>query len=273
VAGSIGENPAVHLRHLRPAVWISHCGWRALLAAIVLLLCGRPASAQVLIGYLFGDKLAGPNFNMGFEIGVNFATLDGMGDADRARKTVFGLFADWRFSEHFHLGAAVLPFAGRGANGLAPVPTGDPEIDAQTAGATMSRSLSNVEIPVILKWSPKRQTGFRIGAGPSISIITGAHDRYEATTAAGAPYVVERDIESQVTSIDAGLSAEVEWRFPILSIAARYTHGLTEITDAGVKTRTVTGTGRIYLGKKTGPKAPMPQGPDKQSVGSRSSHE
>jgi hypothetical protein len=60
---------------------------------------------------------------MGFEIGVNFATLDGMGDADRARKTVFGLFADWRFSEHFHLGTAVLPFAGRGAKGLAPIPT------------------------------------------------------------------------------------------------------------------------------------------------------
>jgi hypothetical protein len=211
----------------------------------------------VLIGYLFGDKLAGPNFNMGFEIGVNFSTLDGMGEADRARKTVFGLFADWRFSEHFHLGTAVLPFAGRGANGLEPVPTGDPEIDAQTAGGTMSRSMSYVELPIILKWSPKRQTGFRVGAGPSIGIITGAHDRYEVTTSAGTPYLLERDIESQVTSIDAGLSAEVEWRFPILSVAARYTHGLTEITDAGVKTRTLTGTGRIYLGKK---KAAAPTG-------------
>lgn len=221
-----------------------------LLTVLAAGLFAQPARAQVLIGYLFGDKLAGPNFNMGFEIGVNFATLDGMGDAERARKTVFGLFADWRFSEHFHLGTAVLPFAGRGANGLEPVPTGDPDIDAQTAGGTMSRSMSYVEIPVILKWSPKRQTGFRVGAGPSLGIITGAHDRYEATTSAGMPYVLERDIESQVTSIDAGLSAEVEWRFPILSIAARYTHGLTDITGDGVKTRTLTGTGRIYLGKK-----------------------
>ena len=216
--------------------------------ALGFLLVAQPAQAQVLIGYLFGEKLAGPNFNMGFEIGVNFATLDGMGEADRARKTVFGLFADWRFSEHFHLGTAVLPFAGRGATGLEPVPTGDPDIDSQTAGGTMSRSLSYVEIPVILKWAPKRQTGFRIGAGPSIGIITGAHDRYEASTSAGTPYLLERDIESEVTSIDAGLSAEVEWRFPILSIAARYIYGLTEITE-GVKTRTLTGTGRIYLGK------------------------
>jgi len=221
-----------------------------LLVALASVSLTVPARAQVLIGYLFGDKLAGPNFNMGFEIGVNFATLDGMGDADRARKTVFGLFADWRFSEHFHLGTAVLPFAGRGAKGLPPIPTGDPDIDAQTEGGTMSRSMSYVEIPVILKWSPKRQTGFRIGAGPSLGIITGAHDRYEATTAAGKPYVLEQDVEGQLTSLDAGLSAEVEWRFPILSIAARYIHGLTDITGSGVKTRTLTGTGRIYLGKK-----------------------
>jgi len=221
-----------------------------LLVALASVSLPVPARAQVLIGYLFGDKLAGPNFNMGFEIGVNFATLDGMGDADRARKTVFGLFADWRFSEHFHLGTAVLPFAGRGAKGLAPIPTGDPDIDAQTAGGTMSRSMSYVEIPLILKWSPKRQTGFRIGAGPSLGIITGAHDRYEATTEAGTPYVLEQDVEGQLTSLDAGLSAEVEWRFPILSIAARYIHGLTDITGGGVKTRTLTGTGRIYLGKK-----------------------
>ena len=221
-----------------------------LLVALASVSLTVPARAQVLIGYLFGDKLAGPNFNMGFEIGVNFATLDGMGDADGARKTVFGLFADWRFSEHFHLGTAVLPFAGRGAKGLPPIPTGDPDIDAQTEGGTMSRSMSYVEIPVILKWSPKRQTGFRIGAGPSLGIITGAHDRYEATTAAGTTYVLEQDVESQLTSLDAGLSAEVEWRFPILSIAARYIHGLTDITGSGVKTRTVIGTGRIYLGKK-----------------------
>jgi hypothetical protein len=240
------------------AVWMLVVSGRRLLAAIILLLFAKPANAQVLIGYLFGDKLAGPNFNMGFEIGVNFATLDGMGEADRARKTVFGLFADWRFSEHFHLGTAILPFAGRGADNLEPVLTGDPDIDTQTAGGTMSRSMSYVEIPVLLKWSPKRQTGFRIGAGPSLGIITGAHDRYEATTDAGTPYVLERDIEGQMTSIDAGISAEVEWRFPILSIAARYTHGLSEITD-GVKTRTLTGTGRIYLGKKPqSPNAPKP---------------
>ena len=87
------------------------------LALLALLLVSAPADAQVLIGYLFGEKLASPTFNMGFEVGVNFSNLDGFNDPERMNRTVFGLFADWRFSENFHLGGAVLPFAGRGAEG------------------------------------------------------------------------------------------------------------------------------------------------------------
>ena len=147
-----------------------------------------------------------------------------MGRSGRT-KTVFGLFADWRFSEHFHLTGAFLPFAGRGADGLEPVPTGDPAIDSQTQGGTMSRSMHLIEFPVLLKWAPKRNDGFRIGAGPSFGLITGANDRYESKTAAGTPYIVERDIGDQIPGLDFGMSFDVEYRLQFLSIAARYTHG------------------------------------------------
>ena len=231
----------------------------AWLVGLCLLAATRPAQSQVLIGYLFGEKLASPTFNMGFEVGLNFATLDGLDGAERVNKTVFGLFADWRFSEHFHLGAALLPIAGRGAKDITPVLTGDPVIDAQTAGGTMERAFGYVELPVLVKWAPKRDTGFRLGVGPSFGFVTSAKDRYEATTPDGSDYVLERDIGDEVPGFDIGLSADVEWRFPILAIAARYTHGLSDLRQAGaaeaVHTRTLTGTGRIYLGKK-GKKAP-----------------
>ena len=237
---------------------LSMVGSRVALTATLLLLSASPRRAQVLIGYLFGEKLATPTFNMGFEVGVNFATLDGMGSADRSTKTVFGLFADWRFSEHFHLASAFLPIAGRGAEGLDPVPTGDPAIDSQTQGGTMSRSLHLIEFPVLLKWAPKRNDGFRVGAGPSFGLITGANDRYFTKTAAGTPYVVERDIGDQIPGLDFGISFDVEYRLQFLSIAARYTHGLSDISQSGsgtaVHSRTLTGTGRIYLGKKGKPK-------------------
>lgn len=230
-------------------------------AGLALLLFATPARAQMLIGYLLGEKLASPTFNMGFEIGLNFNTLEGLDGAERLNKTVFGLFADWRFSEHLHLTSAFLPIAGRGAQGITPIPTGDPEIDSQTAGGTMQRSLNYIEFPLLLKWAPKREEGFRIGAGPSFGLITGANDRYESTTSAGTPYVLERDIKDQLPGLDFGLSVDVEWRFQMLAIAGRYTQGLTDLRQAGtadaVHSRVLTGTGRIYLGKKKKP-APAP---------------
>jgi hypothetical protein len=215
---------------------------RAFLFAIMLLAAAAPARAQVLIGYLFGEKLASKTFNMGFEVGMNFSDLDGLGDSERLNRPVFGLFADWRFSEHVHFGGAVLPIAGRGASGLAPVATGDPAFDAQTTNATMERSLSYVEIPLMLKWAPKREEGFRVGAGPSLGFVTGAHDRYDAGS-----YVLERELDTP--GLDFGISGEVEWRFKVLAIAARYTEGMTDL-GGDTHTRVLTGTGRIYLGRK-----------------------
>ena len=52
-------------------------------AGFALLLQCAPADAQVLIGYLFGEKLATPTFNLGFEVGANFSNLDGFADAKR----------------------------------------------------------------------------------------------------------------------------------------------------------------------------------------------
>ena len=226
-------------------------------ASLALLLLAAPARAQVLIGYLFGEKLASPTFNLGFEIGVNFSNLDGLDPAERMNRTVFGVFGDWRFSEHFHLAGALLPFAGRGAEALTPALTGDAELDSQTAGGSMTRSLTYLELPLLLKWAPQREEGFRVGAGPSFGFVTGAIDRYDAVSSAGARYTLERDIGGELPGFDVGLSVDIEWRLSLLSIAARYTHGLTDMRQDGapdaVYSRVLTGTGRIYLGKKPAP--------------------
>jgi len=226
-------------------------------ACLALLFTSAPATAQVVLGYLLGEKLSSDTFGLGFEVGANFSNLDGFPDSERMNRTVFGLFGDWRFSENFHFGAAVLPFAGRGAQGLAPIATGDPSFDSQTLGGSMKRSLNYVEIPLLLKWAPHREEGFRVGAGPSFGLLTGATDRYACVSPAGTHYVLERDIGGQLPWLDFGVSVDAEWRFAALSIAARYTEGLTDMRQEGspdaVHTRVLTGTGRIYLGKKPSP--------------------
>jgi len=221
---------------------------------LTLMLAAAPAGAQVLIGYLLGEKLSTPTFNMGFEVGVNFSNLDGIPDADRINRPVFGLVGDWRFSENFHLVSAILPIAERGATGIAPVATGDPPFDGQTVGSTMKRTMNYVEIPLLLSWAPQREEGFRAGAGPSFGFVTGATDRYACVTPAGLHYALEREIGGQLPGFDFGISVDAEWRLKMLSVAVRYTRGLTDMRQDGapdaVHTQVLTGTGRIYLGKK-----------------------
>jgi hypothetical protein len=227
---------------------------RAGAMTLILVLAAAPAHGQVLMGFLAGNLLSSKDFNIGFEIGLNFAKLDDLKGAERMNQGVFGLFADWRFSEHFHLGGSLLPVSARGAKGIDPVPTGDPGFDSQTANGTMERKLSYFDIPILLRWAPKRETGLRIGVGPQVGFRTGATDRYKAKTANGLKFTAERDISGTTPGVDAGIAFDVEYRLKLLSIGARYTHGLVDTDErpggGTVYNRVVTGTGRIYLGKK-----------------------
>jgi len=227
-----------------------HCVWISLLAAVP----GRSV-AQVLMGYLAGNALSSETFNIGFEVGMNFSTLTGLGPAERKNAPLFGLFADWRFSEHGHLTTGLLPIASRGAAGLHPLPIGDPTLDPLIQSGTMTRSISTIDIPVILKYAPERDVGVRFGAGPDFGFVSGATDRYMTHSPSGAPVVVERDIAQQIAGVDAGIAFDVEVRWPLLAIGVRYYEGLTDLiannTGTPSRTRILSGSGRIALGRKT----------------------
>jgi len=109
-----------------------------------------------------------------------------------------------------------------------------------------------VDLPVLLRYAPKRRTGPRIGLGPEFSFVTHATDRYSATGPSGAPGVLEQDISGPITGVDAGLALDVEWRWSLLAIGVRYYHGLTDLGlgagGAASYSRVLSGSGRIALG-------------------------
>lgn len=220
----------------------------------VLLALPRGAVGQVLVGLLAGGALSSEKFNIGFDIGVNFATLTGLGDATRSNSTLFGLFGDWRFSEHAHLTVGFIPISSRGAQGLTPRPLGDATLDALVRGGTMTRSLSTIDVPVMFKYAPRRETGIRLGIGPEIAFVTGATDRYTARSPSDTAVIVERDIGDQIAGIDAGIAVDVEWRWRLLAIGVRYYEGLTDLitnnTGTASRSRVLSGSGRIPLGRK-----------------------
>jgi len=223
---------------------------------IALSLLAIPAKSQVLIGALLGSALSSPTFNIGFDIGLNFAKLDGMDGAERATGPMIGLFASWRFSEHYHLWFDVIPLSTKGARDATPVPLGDSTLDPMIAGGRLDRALNYIDFPVLLQYAPHRDAGFRFGVGGQVGILLSANDRYEAVSPQGTPLVIERDIEDAVRPVDAGWVASVEYRIPKLSFAigVRYYTAATTLFQSNdapsIKQRVLSGTGRISLGVK-----------------------
>jgi len=227
---------------------------RLLLVAGLLGVLPRGSAGQVLVGLLAGGALSSETFNIGFDIGASFSTLTGLGDATRKNAPLFGLFGDWRFSEHAHLTVGFIPISSRGARDLSPRPMGDPTLDSLVRSGTMTRSLTTIDVPVMLKYAPRRQTGLRVGIGPEISFVTGATDRYTARTPTDSAVIVERDIGEEVAGVDAGVAIDLEWRWPLLAIGVRYYEGLTDLLSGNAgspsKARVLSGSGRIPLGRK-----------------------
>src|SRR5690349_8920552 len=130
-----------------------------------------PAHGQVLIGMLFGGALASETFNIGFEIGMNLSNVDGLNGASLSRGTLLGLYASWRFSEHYHLYTAILPLSAKGAKDADPIALNDPTLDPLVATGKMTRQLGYFDIPLIVQFAPRRSDGFRLGAGAQMGIL------------------------------------------------------------------------------------------------------
>jgi len=235
-------------------------------AIVTLLAMGSalPARAQgVVLGILFGDRLASETFNIGIEIGANLATLEGLDGASRSPGPLFGLFASWRFSEHYHLFTGVLPLSSKGAKDADPIPLNDAELDPLVAAGRMERDLGYVDIPILFQLAQRRDGGFRVGVGPQIGFLVSAKDRYAGTTTQGTAATIENDIDDSVEGFDAGVSVDAEYRFSGLGLAIgiRYYHGVTDITQGSgpaIHNRVLSGSGRIALGGQRSKKAPPP---------------
>lgn len=247
----------------RPGASAAHV---VVITMIAMVLAASPsrASAQVVIGMLFGDKLASDNFNIGFEIGMNLSTVSDLSGAAVTRGTLFGLFGTWRFSEHYHLFTGLLPLSAKGAKDADPIPLNDPVLDPLIAAGKMERNLGYIDIPVLLQWAQHRDGGVRIGAGPQLGILLSANDRYAASTPQGTAIVFENDIEKSIERFDAGIAFDAEYRITGLGIGIglRYYQGLTDLlkgSGPSLHNQVLSGSGRITLGGRKPKQPPEPK--------------
>lgn len=203
---------------------------RSVLVALLLALGSRaPAQGQVLLGILFGDKIATERFRIGLNIGLNISGLSGHEDTSTKLGFLLGLTAEWKIANHIYLQPELLPFYRAGAAHLPPGTSGLPPLLPDSLRDSQ-RKLSYFAIPVLAKYA---FAGNRVhlGVGPQIGFLTSASDRFEGRTE-GRRTNTEVDIKDQLNSFDAGVSFQLELKIgpsPFSpSLSARYYLGLTD---------------------------------------------
>ena len=145
---------------------------RAVIAAVLISFASsQPAHGQVLLGILFGDKIASERFHIGLNVGANLADLSGIDGTELKPGLMLGLVAEWKVAGNFYLQPELLPFYHAGAKGMPPaLEDAPPPLDTLVADKSAERKLSYFEIPVIVKYGALRNR-LHIGAGPQVGFL------------------------------------------------------------------------------------------------------
>jgi hypothetical protein len=186
----------------------------------------------VLLGLLFGDKLATERFHIGLNVGLNSASLSGLDGTGSNMGLMLGLVAEWKMTNNLYLQPELLPFYATGASDLPPSFRDFPPL-LPAEQTSSERSVSYFEIPLILKYAI---AGGRVhlGAGPQVGFVLSAYDKFRGSTD-GRDAGTDVDVKELITSFDAGVAFHVEFKIGPSnfspSVTGRYYLGLTDTIE------------------------------------------
>jgi hypothetical protein len=204
---------------------------KIILLALVFSLGAGAAHGQVLLGILFGDKLASENFHIGLTAGANVSNISGVDDTKAKVGLVLGLLAEWKFSDRLYLQPELLPFYYTGAKNMPPGGLdGIPELEDEVQDKARQTNLKYFEIPILLKYA-LGDGRWHLGAGPQIGFLTSAKDEYDGVIT--NEISIRADRKDMLNSTDAGVAFVLEYKMghgPFATgLTARYYLGLTDL--------------------------------------------
>jgi len=204
---------------------------KTVLFTLLFTLGAGVANGQVLLGILFGDKLANENFHIGLTAGANLSTLSGVDDNKPKTGLVIGLLGEWKLSDRLYLQPELLPFYYAGAKNMPPGGLDDiPELAPEVTDKARQTNLKYFEIPILFKYALGNGR-WHLGAGPQIGFLTSAQDVYEAVIS--NEITIKSDRKDMLNSTDAGVTFVLEYKTGpsafAMGVTARYYLGLTDI--------------------------------------------
>jgi hypothetical protein len=205
--------------------------WLVVLAGLVPL----PALAQSsIVSQIAGDAAATEKLYFSLKLGLNVSYLAGAeAGTERAGGFNIGLSATVRLTDRLSLGPEVTPFSRKGVSTIPFMPTGDPVLDAAFADpAGSGLVLQYTDVPVLVRYRLGR---FHLGAGPCVSFLSSATERFRADLDDGRELRYKRDVSDRFKKTDLGLAFEASWTITRprggtgLVFHVRYMAGLADI--------------------------------------------
>ncbi len=192
---------------------------------VVVMLIASQLHSQVLIALLFGDKLNTDKLDFGLTAGLNLSTISNLADAKTKEGLNLALFFNIKLNDSWYIHPeAALKYAA-GAKSLKPYALGDESLDNLLADGTVTRQISTIAVPLMMRYRIKGQ--FFAEAGPQIGIRTRAKDLFE-----NGDLSYENNLKDQVTRFDAGLAfgfAQKLKKDPgAVALSIRYYAGFTD---------------------------------------------
>lgn len=208
-------------------------GFRSLFMILLLssgLTCQKVQGQAAIVAMLFGDQVASEEFNLGFELGVNWSDYSNIQGVNRQAGLRIGMSGNIKISEWFYLSPATYFFSQRAFEFESlSLSTNIPELDSQFQNSSGRGQLLYIDVPVV-SWFAFNK--WRIGLGPQVSFLTRSELTFE-----GPEGDFERDIEDDTNKIDYGIVAGLSYELGKarqgkgIFLQFRYYQGFSDVFD------------------------------------------
>jgi hypothetical protein len=230
---------------------------KKVLLILVMLLGSRPASGQVLIALLFGDKLNTGKIEFGLDGGLNLASMGGVDQSGYLKAFNLGFYFDIKLANpSWMIHTGVLVVSTMGADGVPVYSLDDPELDAEFDGGSVTRKLSYFNVPIMIKYRSAHR--FHAEGGIQLGLMYGAEDVFMNT---GGDLTYTTKIKDQYHPLDAGAVVGVGYRLlgaNGITLSMRYYFGFIDVLiDDAVPAqynRSIYFTAGIPIGASKSPK-------------------
>jgi hypothetical protein len=182
------------------------------------------ARSQVLIALVFGDKLNTPNIEFGLNAGANFSTLSDHPDAKYDYGLNFGLYFNFKLSDHFYLHPEFLFIDKMGTRG-----TDNRDLPAEIPDdETLEtwRKLDYMTFIFLPRYKLTNQLYFE--AGLQTSLLMTADDVYMIKPEEDSELYYKDFIKNDITRMDVAADVGLGFKFGDgkgVNLSLRYSHG------------------------------------------------